>query len=64
MQVKWPGVTKMNKKGLFHKGSTIVCTLTSHGLRDPENAVKMLEQPVTVLVKLDCDLEVMNLSTV
>lgn len=58
------GVIKMNKKDLFQKGDTIVCTLTGHGLKDPENAIKVSEKPSTVPVKLDCVLEAIGLSPV
>ncbi|KPJ61922.1 MAG: threonine synthase [Deltaproteobacteria bacterium DG_8] len=58
------GVKKMSKRGLFHKGDTIVCTLTGHGLKDPENAVKISEKPTTVPVKLERVLEAMDLSMV
>jgi threonine synthase len=58
------GVIKMNKKGLFQKDDTIVCTLTGHGLKDPENAMKISEKPTTVPVKLDCVLEAMDLIAV
>jgi len=35
------GVIKKNKEGLFDKGARIVCTLTGHGLKDPDNAIKV-----------------------
>jgi threonine synthase len=34
------GVIKKNKAGLFEKGQRIVCTLTGHGLKDPDTAIK------------------------
>ena len=42
------GLLKLSKKNFFKKGDTIVCTLTGHGLKDPDNAIKISEQPVTV----------------
>ncbi|MEJ2716185.1 MAG: threonine synthase [Deltaproteobacteria bacterium] len=35
------GVIKKNKEGLFEKGQRIVCTLTGHGLKDPDTAIKL-----------------------
>lgn len=40
------GVIKMNKKDYFKAGSYIVCTLTGHGLKDPDTALKTFQQPV------------------
>ncbi len=40
------GVIKMNARNYFKAGSTIVCTLTGHGLKDPDTALKTFEQPV------------------
>jgi len=42
------GVIKLAKKGYFHRGSTIVCVLTGHGLKDPERAVKTVQTPRVV----------------
>lgn len=51
------GVIKKNREGIFKEGDTIVCTLTGHGLKDPENAIKVSEQPITLPVNLK---EVLN----
>jgi threonine synthase len=42
------GLLKLSKKNFFKSGDTIVCTLTGHGLKDPDNAIKISEQPITV----------------
>jgi len=42
------GVIKMETTGSLPKGSTIVCTLTGHGLKDPDTAMNISPQPVTV----------------
>lgn len=45
------GVFKYAKKGFFKRGDSIVCTLTGHGLKDPEMALKV--SPKLVVVKPD-----------
>ncbi|MDQ6964428.1 MAG: threonine synthase [Mariprofundales bacterium] len=42
------GVIKRNRAGLFQPGDTIVCTLTGHGLKDPETAMRNTAQPITI----------------
>ncbi|MEE8125237.1 MAG: threonine synthase [Nitrospirales bacterium] len=42
------GVDKMNRAGLLPKEGTIVCTLTGHGLKDPDTALSVSYRPVTV----------------
>jgi threonine synthase len=41
------GLLKKSKQGFFTGGERIVCTLTGHGLKDPETAIKISPQPVT-----------------
>jgi threonine synthase len=41
------GVIKKSREGLFNKGDRVVCTLTGHGLKDPDNAIKVSAEPVT-----------------
>jgi len=41
------GLIKMNDEGFFTGGETIVCTLTGHGLKDPDNAIKASVEAVT-----------------
>ncbi len=42
------GLLKLAKRNFFNGDETIVCTLTGHGLKDPDNAIKISEQPITV----------------
>lgn len=42
------GVLKHAEKGLFKKEDRIVCVLTGHGLKDPDNAIKQIAEPVSV----------------
>jgi len=42
------GLVKKAKEGLFQGGERIVCTLTGHGLKDPDTAIKIsTTEPVT-----------------
>ncbi len=51
------GVIKLAKAGYFRRGSSIVCVLTGHGLKDPERAVKMVRPPRVVKPALGAVLE-------
>ncbi len=42
------GVLKDLELGRIGEGSTIVCTLTGHGLKDPDTAIAQSAKPVTV----------------
>ena len=47
------GIIKLHKKGYFKsKAGNIVCTLTGHGLKDPNIAIKNVKEPVTVKANL------------
>ncbi|MEK7314346.1 MAG: threonine synthase, partial [Deltaproteobacteria bacterium] len=35
------GVIKMKKQGVLNDGDTVVCTLTGHGLKDPDTAISV-----------------------
>jgi threonine synthase len=41
------GLFKKNSQGFFKGGERVVCTLTGHGLKDPDNAIKVSKDPVT-----------------
>ena len=55
------GVIKLNKEGYFKKGDSIVCTLTGHGLKDQESAIKISNKPLTLPPELDKILELLDL---
>jgi threonine synthase len=38
----------LKKKSMFKDGDVIVCTLTGHGLKDPDNAIKMSAKTLKV----------------
>jgi threonine synthase len=42
------GVRRLCQEGYFKGGETIVCTLTGHGLKDPDTAIRTCEPPVKV----------------
>ncbi|MBI4847979.1 MAG: threonine synthase [Nitrospirae bacterium] len=42
------GVIKFSKRNYFKAGDTIVCTLTGHGLKDPDTALKVSKEPVKI----------------
>ncbi len=44
------GFLKLHRQGYFKnvKRARIVCTLTGHGLKDPDNAIKNVEKPVSL----------------
>src|SRR5512134_1395393 len=42
------GVVKLGRDGFFRAGDRLVCTLTGHGLKDPDNAIAQSVAPVTI----------------
>ncbi len=44
------GMLKLHKAGYFkkHRGVRIICTLTGHGLKDPDIAIKNVQPPVSL----------------
>ncbi len=42
------GILKSHAAGLLDPGQTVVCTVTGHGLKDPDWAISGAPQPVTV----------------
>ncbi len=56
------GVIKLNKKNYFTLGEKrIVCTLTGHGLKDPDRAVAMCAKPQVVQPTMDNILKALKL---
>jgi len=47
------GMLKLAKEGKIPDGSTVVCILTGHGLKDPDNAIKEGTKPISVPCKVD-----------
>ena len=47
------GLLKMAKAGRFEPGSTLVLTLTGHGLKDPDTALESATRPTSVPAAID-----------
>jgi len=54
------GVIKSTGRGLFKKGDVVVCTLTGHGLKDPDTAIKVSPQTHIIDPEMDKVLAVMG----
>jgi threonine synthase len=55
------GLMKMAKAGRFEPGSTLVLTLTGHGLKDPDTALESASRPISVPPRLDAVLAQLGL---
>jgi threonine synthase len=47
------GLLQLHEAGELDPGSTVVCVLTGHGLKDPEWAIAGAAEPVTIPAELD-----------
>lgn len=47
------GLIKLSQKGFFKGGEKVVCTLTGHGLKDPDLAIKQSKEPIVAKASLD-----------
>jgi len=54
------GVIKAYKAGALKEGDVAVCTLTGHGLKDPDVALSSAQKPVTVRADFDDVVKVMG----
>jgi threonine synthase len=57
------GLLKLNKQKYFasKSGSCIVCTLTGHGLKDPDRVIKTVKEPEIIPNKIEIVLEKIGL---
>jgi threonine synthase len=55
------GLIKLIKAGRFEPGSTLVLTLTGHGLKDPDTALESSSRPTTVPPRVDAVLAQLGL---
>ncbi|MBI5345265.1 MAG: threonine synthase [Deltaproteobacteria bacterium] len=54
------GAVKMKKEGVLNDGDTVVCTLTGHGLKDPDRAIQSSAKPVKVAADTKKILKIMG----
>jgi threonine synthase len=55
------GVVKLYKKNFFKKGEVLVLTITGHGLKDPDIAVRVSPKPISLPPNKDKVLKYLNL---
>jgi threonine synthase len=55
------GVMKLSRKGFFKKGDVLVLTLTGHGLKDPDIAIRLSQKPISLPAKKDKVMQHLNL---
>ncbi len=55
------GVIKLDRKGFFKKDDVAVLTITGHGLKDPDIAIRVSQKPVSLPPKKEKVLEYLNL---
>ncbi len=55
------GVLKLNRKDYFKKGDNVVLTITGHGLKDPDIAIKVSQKPISLPPQKDVVLKYLNL---
>jgi threonine synthase len=46
------GLIKMSKSNIFNDGDVVVCTLTGHGLKDPDTAIKSCDEPISLPIDI------------
>ncbi|SNZ13269.1 threonine synthase [Hydrogenobacter hydrogenophilus] len=55
------GLIKLTREGFFKGGETVVCTLTGNGLKDPNTAMSVCEEPITLPPDLDKIIKIIEL---
>jgi threonine synthase len=55
------GVLKLDRKGFFKKGDVVVLTITGHGLKDPDIAIRVSQKPISLPPKKEAVLKHLNL---
>ena len=55
------GVIKLYKKGFFKKGDVLVLTITGHGLKDPDIAIRVSQKPISLPPQKEKVLKYLNL---
>ena len=54
------GLIKLTREGYFKGGELVVCTLTGNGLKDPDTAIKVCQEPITLPPDVDRVMEVIE----
>ena len=54
------GLIKYTRKNYFTKGSTVVVTVTGHGLKDPDNAIANAPSPINCEANVDAVLKALG----
>jgi threonine synthase len=54
-------VVKLFQKGFFKKGDVLVLTITGHGLKDPDVAIRVSQKPHSLPPKKEKVLEYLKL---
>lgn len=54
------GLFRASREGLLKGPGVAVCVLTGHGLKDPDSAIKLADQPVVVQARLEAVEEVLG----
>jgi len=55
------GVIKLHRKAFFKKGDVVVLTITGHGLKDPDIAIRVSQKPISLPPKKEAVLECLDL---
>lgn len=55
------GILKLHRKGFFKKDDVVVLTITGHGLKDPDIAIRVSQKPVSLPPKKERVLEYLEL---
>ncbi len=55
------GVMKLNRKGFFKEDDVVVLTITGHGLKDPDIAIRVSQQPASLPPRKEKVLESLGL---
>jgi threonine synthase len=55
------GLIKLDRKGFFKKDDVAVLTITGHGLKDPDIAIRVSQKPISLPPKKERVLEYLNL---
>ncbi len=54
------GVIRLSQQDFFKAGDTVVCTLSGHGLKDPDSAIRASEKPIALPAEMEAVLEALG----